>query len=149
MPGSPSASPSRRSSTAFATGRIKVDGNTVLVVDEMAQLSPRQFVELQRLWLEHGTTIRSMGDREQCQSIEAASAAEIIARELPEAALPRIMETIRQRTPEQREIATLFREGKAEEALKRKRALGDGPAWSAATMTGRGADRRPVHPPAG
>ena len=105
-------------------GRIEVDGNTVLVVDEMAQLSPRQFVQLQRLWLEHGTTIRSMGDREQCQSIEAASAAEIIARELPEAALPRIMETIRQRTPEQREIATLFREGKAEEALKRKRALG-------------------------
>ena len=109
---------------ALREGRIKVDGNTVLVIDEAAQLSPRQFVQMQRLWLEYRITIRAMGDREQCQAIEAASAAEIIARTLPEKAFPKLTETIRQRTPEQREIAIMFRNADAAQALARKRALG-------------------------
>ncbi len=107
-------------------GGITVDGNTVLVVDEAAQVSPRQFVELQRLWMEHGTVVRAMGDRLQCQAIEAGSAAELIARPtiLPEYALPTIRETVRQSTPEQRELATTFRNGDAASAIDVKRANG-------------------------
>lgn len=107
-------------------GRIAVDGNTVLMVDETAQLSPRQFIELQRLWMRHGTIVRSMGDREQCQAIEAASAAELITREdiLPGHALPTISETVRQRTKEERALATMFRNGGTDAAIAIKRENG-------------------------
>jgi len=46
-------------------GRIKVDGNTVLVVDETAQLAPSQFIEPQRLWMQHGTILRARGNVRQ------------------------------------------------------------------------------------
>jgi hypothetical protein len=72
-----------------------------------------------------------MGDRLQCQAIEAASAAEIIARPhfngqtvLPKQALPTITETVRQNTPERRQNATRFRKGQAAEALDFKRKNG-------------------------
>ena len=34
------------------SGEITVDRNTVLVVDEAAQIGPRQFLELLKLWQE-------------------------------------------------------------------------------------------------
>lgn len=107
-------------------GRIKVDGNTVLVVDETAQLAPCQFIEFQRLWMQHGSVVRSMGDREQCQAIMAAGAAELITRDdiLPGHALPTISETVRQRTAEEREIATMFRNGGTDQAIVIKRENG-------------------------
>ena len=107
-------------------GRIKVDGDTVLVVDETAQLAPCQFIELQRLWMQHGTILRSMGDREQCQAIMAAGAAELFTRDniLPGHALPTISETVRQRTEEERETATMFRNDGTSAAIAIKRQNG-------------------------
>jgi hypothetical protein len=70
------------------SGDITVDRNTVMVVDEAAQIGPRQFVELLKLWRDTGCVIRALGDREQCQAIEASSAVEIMARVLPPEALP-------------------------------------------------------------
>ncbi len=103
------------------SGDIEVDRNTVLVVDEAAQIGPRQFLELLKLWRDTGCTIRALGDREQCQSIEASSAVEIMARVLPPEALPELLATVRQKSERTREIAGLFRAGKAAEALDRKR----------------------------
>ena len=100
---------------------IEVDRNTVLVVDEAAQIGPRQFLELLKLWQETGCVIRALGDREQCQAIEASSAVEIMARVLPPEALPELLATVRQKSERAREIADLFRKGRAEEALDRKR----------------------------
>ena len=47
------------------SGDIKVDRNTVLVIDEAAQLGPRQFLEMMKLWRDTGCTIRGLGDAEQ------------------------------------------------------------------------------------
>jgi len=47
------------------SGEIEVDRNTVLVVDEAAQIGPRQFLELLKLWRDTGCVIRALGDREQ------------------------------------------------------------------------------------
>jgi len=102
-------------------GDIEVDRNTVLVVDEAAQIGPRQFLELLKLWQEKGCIIRALGDREQCQAIEASSAVEIMARVLPSEALPELLATVRQKSERAREIADLFRKGKAAAALDRKR----------------------------
>ena len=106
------------------SGSITVDRTTALVVDEAAQIGPRQFLELLRLWQETGCVIRALGDREQCQAIEASSAVEIMGRVLPEAALPELLATVRQESERAREIAGLFRAGKAGEALDMKRADG-------------------------
>lgn len=103
------------------SGDIAVDRNTVLVVDEAAQIGPRQFLELLELWRETGCVIRALGDREQCQAIEASSAVEIMGRVLPEDALPGLLATVRQRDERDREIAGLFRQGRAAEALAMKR----------------------------
>ncbi|MGD0108197.1 MAG: AAA family ATPase, partial [Rhodopila sp.] len=112
-------------------GTIEVGANTVLVLDETAQISPRQFIAFQRLWEQHGVTIRSMGDRLQCQAIEAASAAELIARPdfdgetaIPRDALPQILDTVRQSTPEQRALAARFRNDDVASAIQYKRANG-------------------------
>ncbi len=106
---------------AVKGGDITVDRNTVLVVDEAAQIGPRQFLELLKLWQDTGCVIRALGDREQCQAIEASSAVEIMARVLPPDALPELLATVRQKSERTQEIAGLFRAGKAEEALDRKR----------------------------
>jgi len=103
------------------SGEISVGRNTVLVVDEAAQIGPRQFLELLKLWRDTGCVIRALGDREQCQSIEASSAVEIMARVLPSEALPELLATVRQKSERAREIAGLFRAGKADQALDRKR----------------------------
>ncbi len=103
------------------SGEISVDRNTVLVVDEAAQTGPRQFLELLKLWRDTGCIIRALGDREQCQAIEASSAVEIMARVLPPEALPELLATVRQKSERAREIAGLFRTGNAGTALDLKR----------------------------
>ncbi len=106
------------------SGDIVVDRNTVLVIDEAAQLGPRQFLEMMKLWRDTGCTIRGLGDSEQCQSIEASSAIEIMVRNMPDEAAPQLLDTVRQKTARAREIATLFRDGQAATALDMKIADG-------------------------
>jgi hypothetical protein len=65
-----------------------------------------------------------LGDREQAQAIEAGDGIELLRRALPPKALPELLTTLRQTTRRNREIAGLFREGKAEDALMMKRADG-------------------------
>jgi len=101
-----------------------VDRNTVLVIDEAAQLGPRQFLEMMKLWRDTGCIIRGLGDAEQCQAIEASSAIEIMVRNMPDEALPQLLATVRQKTARAREIATLFRDGEAAQALDMKVADG-------------------------
>ena len=106
------------------SGDITVDRNTVLVIDEAAQLGPRQFLEMMKLWHDTGCIIRGLGDAEQCQAIEASSAIEIMVRNMPDEAAPQLLETVRQKTARAREIATLFRDGDAATALHMKVADG-------------------------
>ena len=114
---------------AIAKGELAVSRNTVLVIDEVSQVAPRQMLALLKLQAETGMTIKALGDREQAQSIEAGDTIEILRRSLPKAALPELLTTVRQDRERDRIIANLFREGKAEEALAMKRA--DGTAYLA------------------
>jgi hypothetical protein len=66
-------------------------------------------------------TIKALGDREQCQAIEAGDTIEILRRALPKAARPELLSTVRQETKRDREIANLFRDGEAAKALAMKR----------------------------
>jgi hypothetical protein len=102
-------------------GKIQLSENTVLVIDEISQIAPRPFLKLLELQVQHGFAIKGLGDREQVQAIEAGDTIEILRRVLPKASFPTLLTTIRQETGRGREIAGLFREGKAAEALAMKR----------------------------
>jgi hypothetical protein len=102
-------------------GKVNLSENTVLVIDEISQIAPRPFLKLLELQEKHGFSIKGLGDREQVQAIEAGDTIEILRRVMPKASMPTLLSTIRQEAARAREIADLFREGKAKEALTMKR----------------------------
>ena len=102
-------------------GEFKADRNTVLVLDEASQIGPRPMLKLLELQARTGMTIKMLGDREQAQSIEAGDTIEILRRALPPEAMPLLLTTMRQASKRGREIAGLFRAGKADDALALKR----------------------------
>ncbi len=105
-------------------GEFNATRNTVLVVDEASQIGPRPMLKLLELQAKTGMTIKMLGDREQAQAIEAGDSIELLKRALPPEALPELLTTLRQATRRGREIAGLFREGNAADALMMKRADG-------------------------
>ena len=108
----------------LASGDLKPHRNTVLVLDEVSQIGPPPLLKLLEIQAKTGMTIKMLGDREQAQAIEAGDSIELLRRALPPEALPELLTTIRQTTKRGREIAGLFREGNAEDALFMKRADG-------------------------
>lgn len=105
-------------------GEFEPTRNTVLVLDEASQIGPRSLLKLLELQVRTGMTIKMLGDREQAQAIEAGDSIEILRRVLPPEALPELLTTMRQTTRRGREIAGLFRDGEAAQALNMKRADG-------------------------
>lgn len=93
----------------IAKGDLSVDQNTVLVIDEVSQVAPRQMLALLDLQARTGLTIKLLGDREQAPSIEAGDTIEILNRVLPKEDMPELLSTVRQTTRRNREIAGLFR----------------------------------------
>ena len=109
---------------AVQAGTVQVWRDTVLAIDEVSQVGPRQFLALLEIQRATGCTIKALGDPEQCQSIEAGDTMELLRRVLPEEARAELLSTVRQDTQRARRIAGLFREGKAAEALGMKRVDG-------------------------
>jgi hypothetical protein len=107
--------------TMIDSGEFHADRNTVLVLDEASQIGPRPLLKLLELQARTGMTIKMLGDREQAQAIEAGDTIEILRRALPPEAMPTLLTTMRQATDRARDIAGLFREGKAADALAMKR----------------------------
>ncbi|OJW29993.1 MAG: conjugal transfer protein TraA, partial [Rhodospirillales bacterium 69-11] len=106
------------------SGEVRPTRNTVLVLDEASQIGPRSLLKLLELQTRSGMTIKMLGDREQAQAIEAGDSIEILRRVLPPEALPELLTTMRQTTRRGREVAGLFRDGEAGQALTMKRADG-------------------------
>lgn len=102
-------------------GRTVLGPNSVVVVDEVGRVGTRQMLHLLRLQQRDGFQIAAVGDDKQCQSIEAGAVVDLLRKALGEKVIPEILTTVRQRTEREREIAGLFREGKAAEALTMKR----------------------------
>jgi len=103
------------------TGRIALDRDSVVVIDELGLLGARQFLDLMRLQKEHGFQLVAVGDPKQCQSIEAGPLIDLLRRALGREAVPEILTSIRQESERERETALMFRDGRAAEALAIKR----------------------------
>jgi ATP-dependent exoDNAse (exonuclease V) alpha subunit len=101
-------------------GRYALDRNSVVVVDEVGLIGTRQMLDLLRLQQRMGIQIVMVGDPKQCQSIEAGPVIELLRKAIGEEAIPEILTSIRQKTEREREITSLFRAGRAAEALEMK-----------------------------
>ncbi|MBB2156605.1 relaxase domain-containing protein [Gluconacetobacter diazotrophicus] len=90
-------------------GSVGLTSKSVLVIDEISQVAPRQLLKILQYQQQVGFALRTLGDREQAQAIEAGDSVEILNRVLPQEAQPQITGTIRQKTAHARRIATMFR----------------------------------------
>ncbi len=101
-------------------GRYALDRDSVVVVDEVGLLGTRQMLDLLRLQERTGAQIAMVGDPMQCQSIEAGPVIDLLRKAVGAEAIPEILTSIRQKTEREREITSLFRAGRAVEALEMK-----------------------------
>jgi hypothetical protein len=104
-----------------ARGQVRLDRNSVVVVDELGQLGTRQLLGLLRVQAASGCQVVAVGDPKQCQSIEAGPVIELLRRALGAEAVPELLSTVRQQSARERETSLMFREGRAAEALALKR----------------------------
>jgi hypothetical protein len=102
------------------TGRYVLDRNSVVVIDEVGLLGTRQMLDLLRLQQRAGMQLVMVGDPKQCQSIEAGPVIDLLREAVGKAVVPQILTSIRQKTERERQIAGLFRAGRAAEALEMK-----------------------------
>ena len=109
---------------AAKAGSLNLGPNSVVVIDEVAQLGTRQGLELLRLRAKHGFTLVALGDDAQCSSVSAGAIVDLTRRALGPERVPEILTTRRQRTERERKVVSLLREGRAKEAIDLKRSDG-------------------------
>jgi TrwC relaxase/AAA domain len=107
-----------------AKGHLRLDRNSVVVVDELGLLGTRQALALLQVQAASGCQVVAVGDPKQCQAIEAGPVIELLRRAVGAEAVPELLTTVRQQSARERETSLLFREGQAAEALALKRADG-------------------------
>jgi hypothetical protein len=78
-------------------------------------------LELLRLQEKMGFRLAMIGDDKQCTSIEAGPIIDLARKALGPGQVPEILTTVRQQTQHERKVTALFRDGKADAALKLKR----------------------------
>jgi hypothetical protein len=105
-------------------GQLTLDRNSVLVVDEVALIGTRDMVRLFRLQRQQGFQISAIGDDKQSQSILAGATIDLFRRALGNDQVPALVSTTRQIRDEDKETSLLFRNGEAEQALRRMDAEG-------------------------
>ncbi len=102
-------------------GFAKLNRNSVVVLDELGQVGTRQLLDLFRLQEKHGFQIVMAGSERQCAAIEAGPVIELLRQAWGDEAIPKILETVRQNTKEERYLAKLFHDGEVEKAIELKR----------------------------
>ncbi len=102
-------------------GKIGLDVNSVVIVDELSQIGTAQALKLARLQEKHGFSIVAIGDDKQAQAIEGGSTIKLLRKALGNEAVPELDSTVRQLRDRDKETSLLFRRGDAAEGVKRLR----------------------------
>ena len=100
-------------------GKIGFNRRTVVVLDELSQVSTKDMLRLLQIQARTGAQIAAVGDPRQNQSIEAGNVVELLRRSLS-GKMPELSSSVRQARARDRETALMFRDGRAAEALARK-----------------------------
>jgi len=110
----------RRAIDPFLRNPTNLTKNTIVVIDEIGQVSTHELLQLVRLQKQIGFSIVCIGDPKQCEAIQAGPVIELMGKALGDASVPKLMTTIRQKGREA-EIAGYFREGEVGTAISMKR----------------------------
>jgi phage/plasmid primase-like uncharacterized protein len=102
-------------------GKIALDQNSVVVVDELSQIGTAQALKLARLQDKHGFSVVAIGDDRQAQAIEAGSTIRLLRKALGNDAVPELESTVRQRRDRDKETTLMFRRGDAAGGIARLR----------------------------
>ena len=103
------------------TGKLSLDGNSVVVVDELSQVGTVQALGLLRLQAEHGFSIVAIGDDKQAQAIEAGNTIGLLRKALGAEAVPELESSVRQLRDRDKETSLMFRQGDAAGGITRLR----------------------------
>ncbi|HWZ56340.1 MAG TPA: AAA family ATPase [Verrucomicrobiae bacterium] len=106
---------------AIQDGRKKLDRSSVVIIDELSQVSIKQLLDLLLMQAKYGFQIIATGDDRQCQSVDAGAVIDLLRKALGKEAIAEILSVIRQKTEREKEICRLFRENKVDEAIAMKR----------------------------
>jgi hypothetical protein len=98
------------------TGEYKIDSNTVIVGDEVSMIGVRQQLALLRLADAHGARVMEIGDPRQCGAVETP-AIDLMCKAIGDENIPKLLTSIRQATAHGREVASLFRAGRADDGI--------------------------------
>lgn len=109
---------------AIQDGTLEVGPKHIMVLDEMGLLGTKEGLAMMELRRQYGFTVVWLGDSKQAKSIMAGNLFDLSRRALGKDNIPEINTTVRQKTREEKQIAGLFREGRAAEGLERKIANG-------------------------
>jgi TrwC relaxase/AAA domain len=101
------------------SGRMTLDKDSVLVIDEVALIGTKDMLRLLRLQQQQGFQISGIGDDRQGQSILAGASVDLFRRALGNDQVPELVSTTRQIRDQDKETSLLFRKGEAEQALRR------------------------------
>ena len=99
-------------------GRVTLGKNSTVIVEELSQVGRGDMLRLLKLQQRHGFRMLAIGDPRQGGSIDP-EVIDLLLTTLGENA-PRILTSVRQNTERERDIAGLFRDGKANEAIAMK-----------------------------
>ncbi len=105
----------------YGAGKITLDRDSVLAVDELSQVGTAHIKRLLELREEHGFSIVGIGDDKQAQSISAGNSIRLFQRALGEDQVPLLDSTVRMKRARDRETSLIFRSGNAAEGIKRLR----------------------------
>ena len=97
-------------------GNVQLTNKTVLVIDEAGLVGTKQMQNLFEKAEEAGAKIVLVGDTKQLQSIDAGAAFRAVGEKIGQVELSEVR---RQNTPQEREIAQDFREGRASQGLEK------------------------------
>jgi hypothetical protein len=109
---------------AVGNGRLPLGSRSVVVIDEIGLLGTRQLNEILTVQKETGFQLVMLGDPLQMQAVEAGPVIALLRRALGKNKIPELASSVRQKDAEEREAVLMFRNGQAEEAIKRKDANG-------------------------
>jgi hypothetical protein len=102
-------------------GKLHLDHNSVVVVDELSQVGTAQALGLLRLQDAHGFSIVAIGDDKQAQAIEAGNTIALLRKALGTDAVPELESTVRQLRDRDKETSLMFRQGNAAGGIARLR----------------------------
>lgn len=105
---------------AVERGKLPLNKNSVLVIDEIGLLGTRQLNEILAVQRQTNCQLVMLGDPNQMQAVEAGPVIDLMRKGLGADSVPELATSVRQKTHEERETTLMLRNGQTAAALDRK-----------------------------